>query len=142
MVKNVLAETCSWHVMYNWQYSCVMTVMSMHNYFLMKGLGLIFWNLSAWSLVDRNWIRIYCNNRRFIIQFLISNRLLAPMLCVDRAVPPPLLCSFMTCYRMTWNFKSMGSSFMGINNFHFTISFPYKGSQWFLAEFWISRHIP
>jgi len=32
--KIVLAETCSWHVMYNWQYSCVMTVMSMHNCFL------------------------------------------------------------------------------------------------------------
>ena len=31
--KTVLAETCS-HVMYYWQYSYVMTVMSMHNCFL------------------------------------------------------------------------------------------------------------
>ena len=27
--------TCTWHVTYNWQYSCAMTVMSMHNFFLM-----------------------------------------------------------------------------------------------------------
>ena len=33
-IKIVLAETCSWHVMCNWQYSCVTTVMSMHNSFL------------------------------------------------------------------------------------------------------------
>jgi len=28
-----------WHVMYNWQYSCVMTVMSVHNCFLTQRLA-------------------------------------------------------------------------------------------------------
>jgi len=30
----LLAEPCSWHIKYIWQYSYVITVMSMHNFFL------------------------------------------------------------------------------------------------------------
>ena len=48
--KTVLAETCSWYVMYNWQYSCVMTVMSMHNCFLMSILVLLLLLLRGISL--------------------------------------------------------------------------------------------
>jgi len=42
--KIVFAVTCSWHVMYNWQYSCVTTVMPMRNCFLIFQLTQRGWH--------------------------------------------------------------------------------------------------
>jgi len=37
-----LAETCSWRVMFNWQYNCFMMVMSIHD------CSLTFWAINDW----------------------------------------------------------------------------------------------
>ena len=68
--KIVLAETCSWNVMYNWQYSCAVTVMSMHNCFLTLGTT-VRAAADSWVLSCDLW-PISCSGRKPVSSISVS----------------------------------------------------------------------
>ena len=89
MAKIVLAETCSWHVMYNWQYSCVMTVMSMYNCLFISS-----WCLMMDRTVNLNvqgehevfpWLQIFITRKLLYVEykhiFLTLFKLVSKILC-------------------------------------------------------------
>jgi len=68
MAKNSIGRNISWHIMYNWQYSCVMTVVYIHNCFLMfigsnvrKRKVSLFWQCACEWDVSRLRIHHLCD---------------------------------------------------------------------------------